>query len=101
MFRRRLQAVSNWQYFMPRLVGGRHELKWGIDNGYTPANDTTSRVTHSNLNSSSSNNAPVRVTLFNSPTLTKSSIITPSLSCQDSYSIRRLTLIGIGVLKVE
>ncbi len=94
MFRRRLQAVSNWQYFLPRLFGGRHEFKFGVDNGYTPADVTTSRVDDVNLTFTSSNGAPVRVTLFNTPTLTKSAVNTTAFYGQDSYSISRLTLIG-------
>ena len=44
MFRRRLQVVSNWQYYLPEFAGGRHEFKAGFDNGYTPEDvDTTAR----------------------------------------------------------
>jgi len=94
MFRRRLQAVSNWQYFLPRFVAGRHEFKWGIDNGYTPADVTTSRVDDVNLSFNSTTGAPVRVTLFNSPTLTKSAVNTTAIYGQDSYTYRRLTVTG-------
>src|SRR5688572_29402649 len=36
MFRRRLQITSNWNYYVPQLLGGRHEFRFGFDNGYTP-----------------------------------------------------------------
>jgi Carboxypeptidase regulatory-like domain/TonB-dependent Receptor Plug Domain len=94
MFRRRLQVVSNWQYFLPKFLGGRHEFKGGIDNGYTPEDVTTTRVDDVNLTFTSSNGAPVRVTLFNSPTLLKRAVNTTALYGQDSYSYRRLTVIG-------
>ena len=44
MFRRRLQIMSNWQYYVPQLLGGRHEFKVGFDNGYTPEDVDTNRV---------------------------------------------------------
>ena len=36
MFRRRLQFTSNWNYYLPEFLGGRHEFKFGFDHGYTP-----------------------------------------------------------------
>src|SRR5687768_16439665 len=44
MFRRRWQITSNWSYYLPQLAGGRHELKFGFDNGYTPEDVTQSRA---------------------------------------------------------
>src|SRR3954464_6148716 len=35
MFRRRVQAVANAQYYLPNLWGGRHEFKGGFDKGHT------------------------------------------------------------------
>ena len=32
MFRRRLTINSNWTYYIPQLMGGRHEIKGGFDN---------------------------------------------------------------------
>ena len=32
MFRRRLQFTSNWNYYLPQFLGGRHEFKFGFDN---------------------------------------------------------------------
>ena len=49
MFRRRLQFTSNWQYFVPEMLGGRHEFKVGFDNGYTPEDVDTDRVDNVNL----------------------------------------------------
>jgi hypothetical protein len=94
MYRRRLQIVSNWQYFLPRFMAGRHEFKWGFDNGHTAQDVTTTRVNDVNLFFTSANGKPVSVTLFNSPTLTVSAVNTAALYGQDSYSYQRLTLIG-------
>ena len=49
MFRRRVQAVANWQYFLPEFAGGRHEFKAGFDNGYTPEDVDVTRVNDVNL----------------------------------------------------
>ena len=49
MYRRRLQAIANWQYYQPNLLWGRHEFKGGFDNGYTPENVDTLRVDDVNL----------------------------------------------------
>src|SRR5262249_47126859 len=44
MFRRRTEIVSNLQYFIPELLGGRHEFQLGFDNGNTPETVTTNRA---------------------------------------------------------
>ena len=38
MIRERMQASLNFQYFIPELIGGRHEIRAGLDNAYTPEN---------------------------------------------------------------
>ena len=53
MFRRRLEFVSNLQYYVPQFLGGRHEFKVGFDNGYTPEDVDTYRVDDVNLTYSS------------------------------------------------
>ena len=99
MYRRRLQIVSNLQYYVPELLGGRHEFKMGFDNGYTPADVDTYRVDNVNLTYRSApvgtNPAgPVSVQIFNSPLHTESAVMTTALYAQDSYAIGRLTVIG-------
>src|SRR4029079_3879428 len=32
MYRRRMQAIANYSYYLPTFVGGRHEFKAGFDN---------------------------------------------------------------------
>ncbi len=97
MFRRRLQIVSNLQYYVPQFLGGRHEFKFGIDNGFTPEDVDTYRVDNVNLTYRSSavgNNpaGPVSVQIFNSPLHVERAVMTTALYGQDSYAIGRLTL---------
>lgn len=99
MFRRRLQFVSNLQYYVPQLLGGRHEFKVGFDNGYTPENVDTYRVDNVNLTYRSvavgTNPAgPATVQIFNSPLHVERAVMTTAIYGQDSYAIGRLTVIG-------
>ena len=95
MFRRRLQAVANWQYYLPQFVGGRHEFKAGFDNGYTPEDVDTTRVGDVNLVFTSlPAPAPVSVQIFNSPLHQKRAVMTTALYGQDAYTVGRLNLVG-------
>jgi hypothetical protein len=100
MFRRRLQFTSNWNYYIAKLAGGRHEIKFGIDHGYTPEDVTTTRVGNVNLTwRSVAGNAqqpagPSQVTIFNTPTIVKRAVTNTALYAQDSFSIGRLIVIG-------
>lgn len=95
MFRRRLQVVSNWQYFLPRLLGGRHELKAGFDNGYTPEDVDTTRVDNVGLAFTSlPTPRAATVQVFNTPLHQRRAVMSTALYLQDAYSVGRLTLIG-------
>jgi hypothetical protein len=100
MFRRRLQFTSNWNYYAPEFMKGRHEFKFGVDHGYTPEDVTTTRVDNVNLTFRSvAGNAnqpagPGNVTIFNSPTLIKRAVTNTAFYGQDTYALGRLTLIG-------
>ncbi len=95
MFRRRVQAIANWQYYLPRLLGGRHELKAGVDNGYTPEDVTNTRVDDVNLTFRSlPTPSAATVQIFNSPLHQKRAVMSTALYGQDSYTIGRLNLIG-------
>lgn len=95
MFRRRLQIVSNFQYYLPEFLGGRHEFKAGFDNGYTPENVDNIRVDDVNLAFRSvPTPAATTVTVFNSPLLVKRAVMSTAFYGQDAYSIGRLTLVG-------
>jgi hypothetical protein len=95
MFRRRLQLVSNFQYYLPEFLGGRHEFKAGFDNGYTPEDVDNIRVDDVNL-AFRGTPSPVAstVTVFNSPLHQERAVMTTAFYGQDAYSIQRLTLVG-------
>lgn len=100
MFRRRLQFTSNWNYYLPEFLKGRHEFKFGVDHGYTPEDVTTTRAGNVNLTfrsvagSASQPAGPGNVTIFNSPLEVKRAVTKTAFYAQDSYAIGRLNLIG-------
>jgi Carboxypeptidase regulatory-like domain/TonB-dependent Receptor Plug Domain len=95
MFRRRTQVVSNWQYFVPDF-GGRHEFKAGFDNGYTPEDVDTIRVDDVSLAFTSAGGTPRAATaqIFNTPLHQRRAVMSTALYAQDSYTLKRLTLVG-------
>ena len=95
MFRRRMQAIANWQYFVPTLLGGRHEFKGGFDNGYTPEDVDTLRVDDVNLTYRSLPTAAANtVTIFNTPLHQARAVMSTAFYGQDSYTFGRLNVIG-------
>ncbi len=95
MFRRRIQFVANWQYFLPELLGGRHEFKAGIDNGHTPEDVDTLRIGEVNLSHASLPTPRAgQVQIFNTPLHQERAVTSTALYAQDAYSIGRLTLTG-------
>jgi hypothetical protein len=108
MFRRRIQITSNWNYFVPHFIGGRHEFKFGIDNGYTPETVTVTRVGNVNLTfrsvqgTASQPIGPGNVTIFNTPTELKRAVMNTAIYAQDLFTVGRLTLIaGVRWERVE
>jgi hypothetical protein len=108
MFRRRWQVTSNWTYYLPNLAGGRHELKFGFDNGYTPEDVTQSRAGNVSLTfrsqagTASQPAGPGNVTIFNTPIVLERAVTNTAIYGQDSYSIGRLTVIaGVRWERVE
>ena len=99
MDRRRLQFTSNWQYFVPQALGGRHEFRVGFDNAYTPEdvdlaiNDNV-RLTYRSQASAAGGPGPVSVQLFNTPLHQKRAVMITSLYGQDTYTYKRLTAVG-------
>ena len=100
MDRRRMQVSSNWQYFIPQALGGRHELRGGIDNAYTPEdvdlmiNDDVRLTYRSAPSATGAAAGPVSVQLFNTPLHQKRAVMNTALYLQDSYSYKRMTLVG-------
>ena len=109
MFRRRLQFTSNWNYYLSNFVGGRHEFKFGFDNGYTPETVDTTRVDDVNLSfrsqTATSCAAPPcanQVTIFNSPLEVKRAVNNTAIYGQDAFAVGRLNLVaGIRWERVE
>lgn len=108
MFRRRLQITSNWNYYLPDALGGRHEFKFGIDNGYTPETQDIMRAGDVNLTFRSAAGGPTQpagagnVTIFNSPLSLKRAVMNTAIYAQDSFQRGRLAVIaGIRWERVE
>ena len=95
MFRRRTEVVADIQYYVPELFGGRHELKGGFDNGYTPENVHTTRADNVNLTFNSlPTPAASTVQVFNTPLNQDRAVMSSAFYGQDSYSYKRLNVIG-------
>lgn len=108
MFRRRLQFTSNWNFYVPQFAGGRHELRAGIDNGYTPEDVTTTRAGDVSLTYRSQQGTatqppgPVQVTIFNTPLIVKRAVNQTAIYGQDSFSFGRAVIIaGVRWERVE
>ena len=103
MFRRRVQVIANWQYYLPKFAGGRHEFKGGFDNGFTPEDVDVSRVDNVGLTfRSQPTPTAATVQIFNSPQHLERAVMTSALYGQDSYSIGRLNVIaGLRWERVE
>jgi hypothetical protein len=100
--RKRLQASANFQYFVERALGGRHELRFGIDHAHAPTTTSEHRVDDLNLTWSSATRQTSTVQLFNSPVDSKSTVDVDALYFQDTYSADRLTLTaGARIERVE
>jgi hypothetical protein len=95
MFRRRVQSIANWQYYLPQFLSGRHEFKAGFDNGYTPEGIDTLRVDDLQLTyTSQPTPAASRVTVYNTPQHRDRAVMSTALYGQDSYTIGRLNVVG-------
>jgi hypothetical protein len=103
MFRRRTEVLSNWQYFIPKVLGGRQEFRLGFDNGNTPETVTTSRAGNvTDVINSTLNPEAQTVTLYNTPTIINRAVNTTAFYGQDTYSVNRLTAVaGIRWERVE
>jgi len=108
MFRRRLQITSNWNYYLADALGGRHEFKFGFDNGYTPETQDINRVDDVNLtfrSAAGSASQPAgagNVTIFNSPLSLKRAVMNTAVYAQDLFQRGRFTVVaGIRWERVE
>jgi hypothetical protein len=100
--RKRYQASVNLQYFVARALGGRHELRFGIDHSHSPTTTAQHRIDDLNLFWRSANNAATEVQLFNSPVDSKQTVDITALFAQDSYNVKNLTVnLGVRAERVE
>lgn len=93
--RHRYQGSVNFQYFVDKALGGRHEFRIGVDNQHAPATTNVSTPGDVNL-SYRSQPAPAASTaqLFNTPLESGQTVNVSAIFGQDSYTIRRLTVTG-------
>lgn len=105
--RKRYQASVNLQYYVASALGGRHELRAGLDYQHSPTTTAQHRIDDLNLFYRSAPTATVpaggtQVTFFNSPVDSKATVNIASLYAQDSYSRDRFTLsFGVRAETVE
>ena len=97
MFRERYQLSANYNYFIPQWLGGRHEIRAGIDNAYTPDSVETKinddlRLTYRSQAAGNNPAGPAQVQLFNTPLSVKRAVQATALYVQDAYAIKRLTM---------
>lgn len=93
-WRDRLQANATLQYYLDRWLGGRHEFRFGFDHTHAVTENLTRRVDEVQLTYTSATNTGQNVTIFSTPLRDKSALDVTSLYFQDSYSLKRLTLVG-------
>ena len=105
--RKRYQASLNLQYYVANALGGRHELRAGLDYQHSPTTTAQHRIDDLNLFYRSAPTATVpaggtQVQFFNSPVDSKATVNIASIYAQDSYSRDRFTLsFGLRGEKVE
>jgi hypothetical protein len=92
--RNRLQLNATGQYYLDHALGGRHEFRFGIDHAHALTKNTTHRWDDVATTYNSTTNAAQNVTLYSTPLNDASATDVTSLYVQDSYSIKRLTLVG-------
>jgi hypothetical protein len=94
--RDRFQANATGQYYIDQALGGRHELKFGTDFTHAVTKNETHRPDNVSLTytSASGTFAPLNVTLFATPQNDATALNVLALYAQDSYSVKRLTVVG-------
>jgi hypothetical protein len=94
--RDRIQANATGQYYLDQALGGRHEFKFGFDYTHAVTKNENTRVDNVTTTYTSASGAfvPVNVTLYATPQNDATALNVLALFAQDSYSLRRLTIIG-------
>jgi hypothetical protein len=94
--RNRYQSNATAQYYVDQALGGRHEIKFGFDYSHAITTNQTTRIDDVGLTYNGANNGfvPLNVTLFATPQNDKTALNVGALFVQDSYSVKRFTVIG-------
>jgi hypothetical protein len=92
--RKRLQASATFNKYIDHALGGRHEIRFGVDYAHMPTSTEVHRWDDLALSYRSATNVPVAVTFYNTPVQSQANVDVLSLFLQDSYSVKRLTLTG-------
>ena len=94
--RDRYQANATAQYYVDQALGGRHEIKFGFDYSHALTTNQTTRIDDVGLTYNGANGgfAPLNVTLFATPQNDKTALNVGALFAQDSFSMKRLTVIA-------
>ncbi len=94
--RNRFQANTTGQYYIDQALGGRHEFKFGFDYSHAITRNQSRRVDDVTTTFSTAGGTfvPQNVTLFATPQNDATALNVLALFAQDSYSVKRLTLIG-------
>ena len=94
--RDRYQANTTGQYYLDQALGGRHEFKFGFDYSHAVTRNENTRVDNvaTTYTSASGVFVPQNVTLYATPQNDATALNVLALFVQDSYSVKRLTLVG-------
>jgi hypothetical protein len=94
--RDRNQFNATGQYYLDQALGGRHEFKFGFDYTHAVTRNENTRVDNATttFTTASGSFVPVNVTLFATPQNDATAVNVLALFAQDSYSVKRLTLVG-------
>ena len=94
--RDRYQANTTGQYYIDQALGGRHELKFGFDYSHAVTRNETHRIDNvqTTYTSAGGSFVPQNVTLFATPQNDATALNVLALFAQDSYSVKRLTVVA-------
>ncbi len=94
--RDRFQANTTGQYYIDQALGGRHEIKFGFDYSHAVTKNQNRRVDDvtTTYTSATGTFVPQNVNLFATPQNDATALNVLALFAQDSFSVRRLTVVG-------
>jgi hypothetical protein len=94
--RDRFQTNATGQYYLDHALGGRHEFKFGVDYTHAVTKNQNHRIDDVALTYDGTGGAfrPLNVTLFATPQNDATALNVLALFAQDSYSVKRLTVVG-------